>query len=392
MPRKPQGSQLPLSDKQFSELVLAAHVLATQPRRLRDFLKLCCDYVGARLSTLALIDARTAQISYIEFYPEASPVSVEYEREWAAKDPMKSAMLRVEPRKFYIRDDLISPEDQARIPFYAEWCAGHRLDEVCIARIPIGAAFHCNWAFVRDRNQPRFSASEISFLEMILPHFEASLLLHHRLDRLSLFAEIARKQFRHSGNGVVILSDSGNVLFTDDVARGLITDSGAFVMEKRRLLLRDPAAHRQFSKLLDQCISVAESNTMMAGGTVRVSLADGQLLLVGVMPFRPVSSPLTYAAQSGRAVLTLFDSARFRLDTRDELAEFYRLSPAEADVCWRVANGETLAGIAEQVSVPRETVRSQLKRVFAKMGVKRQPDLVRLVVQGPSSWARVLQP
>jgi len=391
MSRKPQGSQLPVSERQFSELVLAAHALATRPEKMRAFLKLCCDYVGARLSTLALIETRTERISHLEFYPEAPQIGREYEKEWASRDPMKAAMLRAEARRFYIRDNLIRPENQARIPFYAEWCESHRLDEVCIARIPIAPAFHCNWAFIRDRDQPRFSASEISFLELILPHFEASLLLHYRLDRLSLFAEIAREQFRHSGNGVVILSETGNVLFTDDVARGLITESGAFLMDKRRVLLRDPSAHRQFSELLSQCISVAGSNTMMAGGTVRVPLADDQFLLVGVMPFRAVSGPHTFLANGGRAVLTLFDPARFKLDIREELAEFYRLSAAEADVCWRIANGETLSGIAGRAGVTRETVRSQLKRIFAKTGVKRQPDLVRLVLQGPSSWARVLQ-
>jgi DNA-binding CsgD family transcriptional regulator len=55
-------------------------------------------------------------------------------------------------------------------------------------------------------------------------------------------------------------------------------------------------------------------------------------------------------------------------------------------VCWRLGNGDSVEQIADELGVSRETVRSQLKRVFAKTGTHRQAELLRLVLAGPVSW------
>ena len=392
MPARKLRSKLPLSAQEFSALVLALHELATEPGKLMATLGMCCSYIGAPLSTLALVETRTGRMRYIAFHPEPGTVGEEYENEWADRDPMKAALLRAEPRKFYVRDHLIPLEEQERDPFYSQWCAGHRFDEVCIARIPIGGALHCNWGFIRSSDQPRFSALELAFLDTLLPHLETALLLHQRLDRMELFADIAREWFRHSGNGVVGLSRSGSILFADTVGREFLGDSRAFVVSGRSLRLRDESAHEALAALVAKCLSVADSTSMLAGGTVRVPVAGSEhSLLVGVMPFRGVSGPSTLSSGGARAVLTLFDATRPTPDTREELRTLYGLSAAEADVCWRVANGDTVARIAKEAGRSRETVRSQLKRVFAKTGTKRQPELVRVVLLGPSSWLAVMQ-
>ena len=67
----------------------------------------------------------------------------------------------------------------------------------------------------------------------------------------------------------------------------------------------------------------------------------------------------------------------------------YRLSDAEAEICWRLANGESLEEMASATDTTRETLRSQLKRVFVKTGTKRQSELVRSVLLSPAVWTRL---
>ncbi|MDQ8757356.1 helix-turn-helix transcriptional regulator [Sphingosinicella sp. LHD-64] len=66
------------------------------------------------------------------------------------------------------------------------------------------------------------------------------------------------------------------------------------------------------------------------------------------------------------------------------LQQLYGLSTAEADVALRLANGEDRATIAAQRRVSLDTVRTQLKIAFAKLGVGREVELV-------SMLARLLQ-
>lgn len=62
------------------------------------------------------------------------------------------------------------------------------------------------------------------------------------------------------------------------------------------------------------------------------------------------------------------------------LRELYDLTEAEAAVAAGVAMGLDRNQVALARAVTRSTVRWQLKRVFAKTGVSRQTDLVRLAL------------
>jgi DNA-binding CsgD family transcriptional regulator len=52
---------------------------------------------------------------------------------------------------------------------------------------------------------------------------------------------------------------------------------------------------------------------------------------------------------------------------------------AEARVAGGISSGQTVDDIAASLSLSRETIRTQLKAVFAKVGVSRQVDLVNLL-------------
>lgn len=56
------------------------------------------------------------------------------------------------------------------------------------------------------------------------------------------------------------------------------------------------------------------------------------------------------------------------------------LSPRERVVLAEIADGETLAEIADRLYVSRNTVKSQLRAVYRKIGVSTRPEAV--------AWAR----
>jgi DNA-binding CsgD family transcriptional regulator len=65
----------------------------------------------------------------------------------------------------------------------------------------------------------------------------------------------------------------------------------------------------------------------------------------------------------------------------------FRLTPAEAQIALGIADGKTLAAIAEGRRVSVSTARGQLKSVFAKIGAHRQAELVTLLI-GPRNRLR----
>jgi DNA-binding CsgD family transcriptional regulator len=57
----------------------------------------------------------------------------------------------------------------------------------------------------------------------------------------------------------------------------------------------------------------------------------------------------------------------------------YRLTPAEADIAVRLFDGFDRSAISEARSVSAETIRTQTKSIYAKIGLGGEADLVRLL-------------
>jgi DNA-binding CsgD family transcriptional regulator len=384
------SSLLPVSPEQLSDLLLLLHGVASKPQDLGRVQKMCSRYVGASNSTLGICEGRTGKVRFVDYFPADKEFADQYEAHYRADDPVKNAAMLAAPRKFWTRDQLIPADVLQTHPFFTEWCYKNGYDDVCIARVPMGGDYHGLWAFSRSRDQPKFSRRELDFLEMLLPHAEQALALHNHIDRLGVFADIAHEQLTQSGHGLVLLNEDGNVTYLNRVAARLVGEGGAVSSVDGKLRLADTAAAERFDELVRVCTSAAQSNTILAGGSVPVPREGESPVAVTVMPYRRKESFPTLVAVGGRVVVTLFDPDRPRLDTRTMLREMYRLSETEAEVCWRLGNGETLEEIALEMSSTRETVRSQLKRVFTKTGTNRQSDLVRLVLLGPAAWNRAL--
>jgi DNA-binding CsgD family transcriptional regulator len=61
------------------------------------------------------------------------------------------------------------------------------------------------------------------------------------------------------------------------------------------------------------------------------------------------------------------------------VAQLFGLTPQEARLALLLADGCTLAAAAQQIGVAEAAARNYSKRIYAKMGIRSQSDIVRLV-------------
>ena len=106
---------------------------------------------------------------------------------------------------------------------------------------------------------------------------------------------------------------------------------------------------------------------------------DGPLpVLVNALPKMRWAQPYHPAA----AVLVGASEPDSEIDP-GALQRWYGLTPAEARVAALLAKGRTVEEVAKLLGVQSNTVRVQLREVFAKTGTNRQADLVRLLATLP---------
>ena len=88
------------------------------------------------------------------------------------------------------------------------------------------------------------------------------------------------------------------------------------------------------------------------------------------------------AAGEGRAMV-LAASPGSRALSEGGLIAFFGLSPAEARLTQQLALGHSMEDAAKALSVSHNTAKTQLKKVFFKVGVKRQPELLQAIYASP---------
>jgi DNA-binding CsgD family transcriptional regulator len=100
----------------------------------------------------------------------------------------------------------------------------------------------------------------------------------------------------------------------------------------------------------------------------------------GLPPYVLAVMPLQTGPVDDRrlAMIIIIDPARYVPSERD-LSDLFGLSPAEARVAAALMTGKSLADIAAASGVQITTVRTQLRSILRKVGVKRQFDLVRIL-------------
>ncbi|KRE08002.1 hypothetical protein ASE63_21970 [Bosea sp. Root381] len=146
-------------------------------------------------------------------------------------------------------------------------------------------------------------------------------------------------------------------------------------------------------------LAAGEHVRMSALGTLRVVDTAAQEMLATMLA-RGYAGPRTWASYLPGAKLSLIrvlqdqiseylagTSVILVMETLPKspqpgdlaaLARALKLSNAEARVFIEIAGGQSIAQIAEKAELARETIRSQLKAVYAKTGVSSQAALVRL--------------
>jgi DNA-binding CsgD family transcriptional regulator len=102
--------------------------------------------------------------------------------------------------------------------------------------------------------------------------------------------------------------------------------------------------------------------------------------LISVMPLSALS---ILAQQRPSAALFVYDRSIGRIPAISVLREIFGLTAAEARVAILLARGKTVREIVSMLGLSSNTIRTQLRQVFAKTQTKRQSELMRVLLPIP---------
>ncbi|MFG1301292.1 helix-turn-helix transcriptional regulator [Xanthobacter sp. V3C-3] len=304
--------------------------------------------------------------------PDIWPVFDEFLRDgWHAINPRPQRLGRLNHPGFVRDSDHFTPEEIAADPVYQNfyfkrglgWAMGTML------QVPSGDALV--FSFERAFARGVVEMEHVHFFDQLRPHLARAALLgaHFGLVRAKAMAEALAQ----SGLPAAVLRGRGrlyatNALF-DALMPGLVQDGPS------RLQVSSQAADRLFAE--------AAASIQSGGAGRRVYSipvpADGAGRAPAILHLLPVRREAYDVLNSASALLIVTSVDRSTVPTAEVVAGLFDLTPAEARVARRIAEGATVDAIAIEHGLSRETVRTHLKQTFAKVGVTRQAELAALL-------------
>jgi DNA-binding NarL/FixJ family response regulator len=94
---------------------------------------------------------------------------------------------------------------------------------------------------------------------------------------------------------------------------------------------------------------------------------------------------LPFASGSGLVLVTIYDAEQEAVSSLEVLCALYGLTVTEGMVTQAICNGLSVKLVAEHIGVSENGIRFHLKNIFQKLHVKRQTEMVRMILTGPAA-------
>ncbi|MCQ1779967.1 helix-turn-helix transcriptional regulator [Neorhizobium galegae] len=298
----------------------------------------------------ALVDFSTSEIRYENIRPER----------------------HIQSRKFaFLRDiDLMTEKEIEEDPIYRErlrplgfgWTAGDVLRE------PSGHLLIVD--LLRETSAGPFQPDDMATMNRLKPDITRAAWLASRL---------AFKQARNTvetleliGMPAAVIGDNGGVMEANPQFQGL--GPQVLIGAGNRIRLSSASAEL----LLGTCITAVRNAEVPTVQSIPLPARTEEEtpLIINVVPIKKRSRDIF-----NRSLAVLLVTKVGLSETLDPhvLQGLFDLTPGEARIAWEIGSGGTVDRAAENQAISRETVRTYLKRIMMKTGVRTQAQLVLLL-------------
>ncbi|HYG47322.1 MAG TPA: LuxR C-terminal-related transcriptional regulator [Allosphingosinicella sp.] len=233
----------------------------------------------------------------------------------------------------------------------------------------------------RFRREPDFAPADLEAFCALLPHLARAWRVKRTLVEWEAKVGTLKSILDRLERAVIVTGPDGRVRFANRAADHLLSRGDSLDARQGRLRAARPLQDRALVTLIERAActgagaGTAAVDAMPIGGQ-----HGGPPLAVVAEPLAPLHAErLGHPAEPG-AIIFVGDSEAYTCPSPERLGRIYGLTPAETRVTSLVVQGHGLSAVARALGIGQNTVKYHLKAIFGKVGVSRQPQLVRRVL------------
>lgn len=289
--------------------------------------------------------------------------------------------------KVFTVEDLMTESEWRRMPYYQHWCAPVDVFHVMGADISTPDSGKLRFRITRSEAAPKFGALDRARCEALLPHLRRALHIHNLIDRSESLGTLYSQAIGRLSVGTLVLDETGKVLEQNLIARELLAANDGLKLVGGRLEASYPSDNRELQQLIRSAFARHSGDPLTVASAMSVSRPSGQVNLGVVV--EPVPSQEWAEGKGQPAVLVYIRDAAGKSQASTAAAkQLFNLTPAETALAMELANGLSLEEAAEALNIRRNTARAHLRSIFSKTGVRRQTELVRIILNSVAPLSR----
>lgn len=280
------------------------------------------------------------------------------------------------PDRIFTPEEIVGEQQYFGSEFFNQYLKRHDIRFLLGADFRSADGAECRFRVCRPERAGPYSAAERELCQLLLPHFKRAIHLYARLHRIESERDLLVGSMDRLHIGVVILDEAGNVLTTNRVADEILAQGDGLALGRGRL--QATSRGDQLEMRISQALAHRPAAVPSVADAMSISRPGRPPLSVLVKPV-PATVPAEGRSRPSAAVFVR-DPEHVPTPSVATLRMLFGLTSAEAALAKLLAEGLSLDEAAARLAISRNTVKSRLRAIFAKTGVKRQSSLVRVLL------------
>ncbi len=235
---------------------------------------------------------------------------------------------------------------------------------------------HIIWALADPDDPLGWRSEQIAFITQLLPHIRQFV----RVRQALATAEALRTSLTHLPDnamvGVLYLDRYGTIVEANARGRCMLRHGDGLVDRGGVLHTRFPPDNAKLQRLIGRALP--QWGRTAVSGSMTMRLAPGRPPLT--LHIHPVSLRAGFGVQRVAALVLLVNPEQPPHINPVQVAALLGLTCAESQVAVALAKGYSVRDIAVMIYRTQAAVRWHVRQIYAKLGISRQADLVRMVL------------
>ncbi|MGA7069946.1 helix-turn-helix transcriptional regulator [Bradyrhizobium sp.] len=299
-----------------------------------------------------------------------------YFKKYIHHNPLLPAMMTVGVGQVSSNSEQLVPTEFFETRFYKEWAKPQGLIDNVFCILERSATSAAGLVVFRHERDGMADPEAFGLLAVLVPHLRRAVLIGNIVEHKSAEAQGFSDLLDSITAGVFVVDARGNLIYSNKAGKNILSEGDYLRAAAGKLSARRSETDQL---LQDAFRATGDGDAAISNKSIAIPLmaADGTRRVANLLPL--TRRRIAGIDETATAAVFVHKAALELPNPPEVIADAYQLTKAELRVLLALMELGGGPQIAKALGIGTGTVKTHLRNLFQKTGVKHQADLVKLV-------------